>query len=164
MPALCYYRLSGWVRPGIHYNVVTDFNYACWVNRHEEQKRHATWRDTVSSVTGTLWGESTHGGFPSQRASNIESVPISWCHHVTIDMMLMMQSTHDNVRTWKCFILCHFVKITIFMVLPFTQALIVSLKPVNCSYQSSVCHMNGDLVAIEGRLQAITGNQTIRTH
>ena len=30
-----------------------------------------------------LWGgPSVTGGFPSERASNVESVSMSWCHHV----------------------------------------------------------------------------------
>ena len=34
------------------------------------------------SITGPFLGESTgNGGFPSQSASNVESVSTSWCHH-----------------------------------------------------------------------------------
>ena len=32
-------------------------------------------------ITVPLWGKSTTDGFPSQSASNVESVPMSWHHH-----------------------------------------------------------------------------------
>ena len=65
-------------------------------------KSHNTGNSTVCSTTcsaniqnisniystGPLWGEST-GGFPSQRASNMESVSTSWRLHVYILYMMV---------------------------------------------------------------------------
>ena len=49
-------------------------------------------------MTGPLWGESTShtAGFPSQRASNVESKSISWRHHESDTIII-----RSNIWYWK---------------------------------------------------------------
>ena len=53
----------------------------CWNTcdiSHNTLQNVVTWK--TFCITGPLWGESI-GGFPSQRASNAESISMSYCHH-----------------------------------------------------------------------------------